>query len=267
MNSIKMFDSHAHYTDDRYKSELNITVDELLTSLFEGNVGYIVNVGTNFENSVVAIKQAKKYENMFVAVGIHPSDSKALGEFDFELSKIESLLKHQKENKIVALGEIGFDYHYEDTDKQTQVKYFKEQMKLAQKYSLPVIIHNRDAHGDSLDMISDFPEVKGVFHSYSGSVEMANQLVKKGYYISFSGVITFKNAMRVCEVAKNIPLDRIIIETDCPYLAPHPYRGKLNHSGLMLHTAQKLSEIFGLSVQQMSEVTKQNACKVFGITP
>ncbi len=265
MNKIEMFDSHAHYTDDRFQSELDMPVDELLTSLFEDNIGYILNVGTNYDNSTFAIEQAKKYKNMYTAVGIHPSDTRGLGEFEFELSRIETLLKEQKENKIVALGEIGLDYHYEDTDKTTQEKYFARQMKLAQKYNLPVIIHNREAHGDCLDMIGKFPDVRGVFHSFSGSAELARELVKKGYYISFSGVITFKNASRVCEVAKSIPLDRIMVETDCPYLAPHPYRGKLNHSGLMLHTVERLAQIFDVSVLQMSQLTKQNACKLFGI--
>lgn len=260
-----MFDSHAHYTDVRFLNEIDVSVDELLRTLFADNVEYIVNVGTNYDNSCEAVELAKKYKNMFASVGIHPSDSRDLGEFDFELSRIENLLSDRKSKKIVALGEIGFDYHYDDTDKQTQYKYFQAQMQLAQKYKMPVIIHDREAHRDCFDMIEKFPEVRGVFHSYSGSVEFARELVKKEYYISFSGVVTFKNAVKACEVARSIPLDRIMVETDCPYLAPHPHRGKLNHSGLMIHTLEKLGEIYGVSVERINEITKQNACKLFDI--
>ena len=267
MNDLKMFDTHAHYTDDRFKAECSTTVDDLISSVFADNVGYIVNVGTNYDNSAAAIQQAKKFKNMYAAVGIHPSDSANCGEFDFEISRIDSLLTDKAKNKIVALGEIGFDYHYDDTDKQTQTKYFDAQMRLAEKHSVPVIIHDRDAHGDCFDMIRRFPKVNGVFHSYSGSCELARQLVERGYYISISGVVTFKNANRVREVVKSIPLDRLMIETDCPYLAPHPHRGELNYSGFMIYTLEQLAGIFEISPEKINDITKQNACRFFGIAP
>jgi TatD DNase family protein len=175
------------------------------------------------------------------------------------------LLENKAENKIVAIGEIGFDYHYEGHDKAKQARYFEEQMKLARELSIPVIIHDREAHGDCFDMILKYPEVKGVFHSYSGSPEMATELVKRGWYISFSGVLTFKNARKAVEVAESVPLDRVLIETDTPYLAPHPFRGQINHSGLVRYTAEKLAEIKGMSADEIADITFDNASNLFGI--
>ena len=168
-------------------------------------------------------------------------------------------------SKVVAIGEIGFDYHWEPYDKEHQRFFFEEQMKLAQRYDLPVIIHDREAHGDCFDVACKFKNVNGVFHSYSGSTEMARELVKRDWYISFSGVVTFKNASRVKEVAASVPLDKILAETDCPYLAPHPMRGKLNHSGLMRYTVGTLAEIFSKDFDEMAKILSDNAKKLFRI--
>lgn len=266
---MKFFDSHAHYFDARF-DEYEGGADALLSSLFSENVGAIINVGTNIENSEECVKQAKKYEQMYAAVGIHPEDCLYYDDPGTRLEQLEDVLSGElaKKNKIVALGEIGLDYHIEaisDEDKHKQKYFFEKQMDMAEKYRLPVIIHDREAHGDCFETAIRKKDVTGVFHSYSGSAEMAAELVKRGWYISFSGVVTFKNATRVREVLAGIPLDRLLIETDAPYLAPHPMRGKMNHSGLLEYTAQAFSETLGLPAEKIAEVTAENAKKLFGI--
>ena len=263
---MNLFDTHAHYIDARFEEEYEGGAAALLPEVFSSGVSYILNVGTNPENSVRATEQAKKYDGMFAAVGIHPTDCQYLeGAPDEELAKIRALLERREENKIIALGEIGFDYHYDDTDKDKQTEYFEKQIKLALEYDLPVIIHDRDAHGDCFDTVRKYPELRGVFHSYSGSREMALDLVRRGWYISFSGVISFKNAPRVREVAAALPADRILIETDCPYLAPVPHRGQLNHSGLMNFTLSALAEARGESETALSEQLMKNSFELFSL--
>ena len=262
----KLFDSHAHYFDARFADEFENAADSILPELFAGEVEYIVNVGTNNENNPVCLEMAQKYDGMFAAVGIHPEDCRDYGREELDRFE-EFLLAHRdfKKEKIVAIGEIGFDYHWEPYDKEHQRFFFEEQMKLAQRYDLPVIIHDREAHGDCFDVACKFKNVNGVFHSYSGSTEMARELVKRDWYISFSGVVTFKNASRVKEVAASVPLDKILAETDCPYLAPHPMRGKLNHSGLMRYTVGTLAEIFSKDFDEMAKILSDNAKKLFRI--
>ena len=263
---MNLFDTHAHYIDARFEEEYEGGANALLPEVFASGVSYILNVGTNPENSVRAIEQAKKYAGMFAAVGIHPTDCQYLkGAPDAELAKIRALLEKREENKILALGEIGFDYHYDDTDKEKQTEYFEKQIKLALEYDLPVIIHDRDAHGDCFDTVRKYPELRGVFHSYSGSREMVLDLVRRGWYISFSGVISFKNAPRVREVAAALPSDRILIETDCPYLAPVPHRGKLNHSGYMKFTLAALADARVESEAALEEQLLKNSFELFGV--
>ncbi len=263
---MKYFDSHAHYYDDRFREELGESVDEFIGTLLSGNTSYIVNVGTSPATSRLAIEQAKRHNNMYVAIGIHPGDCQYL-ECDMEaaISDIENLILN-KENKCVAIGEIGLDYHYPNTDKKIQARYFDAQMYLAEKLSLPVVIHDRDAHGDIMDIIRRHPNVRGVLHSYSGSVEMARELVSLGYMISFSGTLTFKNARKPQEVIKQIPKSSILIETDCPYLAPHPLRGSMNHSGMLLYTNAKGAELLGMSEEDFAKLTEDNAKRFFAIT-
>lgn len=258
----RLFDSHAHYIDDRF-AELDGGVDGLLTSLFSGEVGNIINVATNIADAAPTLAMAARYEQMYAAVGIHPEDAQKSPDLDADLAALEQLISQRQEHKIVALGEIGFDYYWQPVDKAVQAYAFEEQMKMALRHDVSVVIHDREAHGDCFDMICRFPQVRGVFHSYSGSAEMARELVKRGWYISFSGVVTFKNAQRVRSVAETIPADRLLIETDAPYLAPHPHRGKLNHSGLMVHTAMTLAELHGMSYEDMAEITRNNAKQLF----
>lgn len=260
---MKLFDSHAHYYDERFEQELDGGADAVLSSVFLGDVAKIVNVGTCNENSARCIEQAAKYEGMYAAIGIHPSDCRFYTDVEGELAILEQTLSGREAKKIVALGEIGLDYHYENTDKAKQAAFFEAQLEMAERLDLPVIIHDREAHGDCMDTVRRHRNVRGVFHSFSGSGEMAKELVKLGWYVSFSGVITFKNASRVREAALAVPLDRLMIETDCPYLAPHPHRGEINHSGLMHYTCEALADVHGLSAEEMAEITYLNACKFF----
>ena len=261
-----LFDTHAHYTDKRFDTEYEGGAEALLAEVFSSGVCGIVNVAVNSENAVKVIEQAQKYENMYAAIGTHPTDSRDCGSIDEELGKIEELLSNAKQNKIVAVGEIGYDYYWEPFDKEEQKEYFHRQMELAGKYGLPAIIHNRDAHGDTIDMLSKFPSVTSVIHSCSLSAESVRDVCRGGnVYVSFSGTVTFKNASRVKEAAAAVPLDRLLSETDCPYLAPHPHRGKLNHSVLMRHTAEALAEIHGISFEKMQGILVQNARRAFKI--
>ena len=261
-----LFDSHAHYFDSRWEGQAE---DLLENGLFGKGLGGIVNVATDPENALRCIEQAKRHEGMYAAVGIHPTDCKALrGSVDDEVSRIRYLLdteEKRRENKIVALGEIGLDYHWEPIEEELQKQYFHAQLALAEELSLPVIIHDREAHGDCFETVLQYPKVRGVFHSFSGSAEMARELCRRGWYISFSGVVTFKNGRRAREAAMVVPMDRILAETDAPYLAPEPFRGRMNHSGLMSYTVSALSEIKGVSYEDMVRVTAENAKTLFGL--
>ncbi len=262
---MKYFDSHAHYYDGRFASETEEGADKLIGALLSSSVSYIVNVGTSPSTSREAIEQAKRHVNMYTAVGIHPYDANfLLSDMKSAIEETESLVK-SAESKCVALGEIGLDYHYEGYDADLQKRYFEAQMSLAERLSVPVIIHDRDAHADVMEILRKFPKVRGVMHSYSGSAEMAEELIRLGYYISFSGTLTFKNARKAPEVALAVPRERVLIETDAPYLAPHPHRGKINHSGYLEYTNARLSEIWGISEEECAELTEENARRFFGI--
>ena len=267
---MKYFDSHAHYFDAWFK-EYEGGADALLKKIFSENVGSIVNVATNPENLKECINQAKKYEKMYVSSGIHPEDCLYIDDIDAALDEIGASVSNEesrKQNKIVAIGEIGFDYHLENLTDEVKAKQryvFEKQMQMAEKYGLPVIIHDREAHGDCFEMAIKYPKVKGIFHSYSGSSEMARELIKRGWYISFSGVVTFKNASRVREVLASIPLDNLLVETDAPYLAPHPNRGKMNHSGNLEYTVGMVASVFGKTPEEIAEITYKNAEKIYNL--
>lgn len=261
---MKYFDSHAHYYDERFESECEQSVDELIDALMSDKVSYIINVGTSPDTCRQAIAQAQKHENMYTALGIHPSDTRFLCNMEEELADIERMIL-DKNSKCVCLGEIGLDYHYPDTDREKQLKYFNAQMRLAERLNIPVCIHDRDAHGDVMEVLRAFPGVRGVLHSFSGSVEMAEELVGMGYMISFSGTLTFTNARKPKEVAARLPKESVLIETDCPYLAPHPKRGSLNHSGNLMYTNAALASIFGIGEEECANLTEENARRFFGI--
>ncbi len=266
-----IFDSHAHYFDRRFE-EVGGAAD-LLPAFLGGAVGKIVNVGTNPESSAAAVAQAAAYEGMYAAVGIHPEDCHHLGELGEEMDRLRALLgtpESRRRDKIVALGEIGLDYHYANygdipMDKAKQAAFFRAQLELAEELELPVIIHDREAHGDCFETILQYPHVRGVFHSYSGSADMARELIRRGWYVSFSGTLTFQNAPRVREAALAVPRDRLLVETDAPYLAPHPMHGRLNHSAYLAYTLAVLADLWGVSPAEATARTAANACALFGV--
>ena len=268
---MRIFDTHAHYFDERFAREAEGGADALLREWMPDPVAHVVNVGTSCQSSRRAIAQAACYEGMYAAVGIHPEDCHRIMDRDEALRELEEILgstEDRLQNKVVAIGEIGLDYHYENygdipMDKQKQAIFFDAQMQLAEKLDLPVIIHDREAHGDCFETVLRYPGVRGVFHSYSGSADMARELVRRGWYISFSGTLTFKNASRVREAALAVPRDRLLIETDAPYLAPHPMRGRLNHSGLLVHSLDTLATLWQCSPEEAAEQTYQNAMRLF----
>lgn len=262
---MKYFDTHAHYYDSRFSEECEEGADNLISTLLSSSVSAIINVATSPENYGIVVKQASRYKEMYTAIGVHPTDSQYLDiSLDEALSITERYIRDKK-SKCVALGEIGLDYHWPDTDKEKQMHYFEAQMLLARELDIPVSIHDRDAHGDVLDVIRRHRGVRGVLHSYSGSSEMARQLVSLGYMISFSGTLTFKNASRVREVAASLSRESVLIETDAPYLAPHPYRGRLNHSGYLEYTNAALAEIYNISCEECAALTDENARRFFRI--
>ena len=266
----KIFDTHAHYNDLKFAS-LNGGADSILSSEeLASLVDGIVNVGTYSRTSLDIIEQAKRYDFMYAAIGVHPTDAQKyeLFDIDSELARIESLLdtpEKRAENKIVAIGEIGYDLYWQPYNKELQKEYFDRQMCLADKYGLPVVIHDRDAHGDTFDMLIKHKNVRGIIHSCSMSAEMASDLARRGWYISFSGTVSFKNAPRVKEACARIPLDKLLVETDAPYLAPHPHRGEMNNSCIMRHTVEAMAAIHGMSFDEMAKITRENARRVFSL--
>lgn len=258
---MKFFDTHAHCDDKRFEGEYEGGTHGVISDCLNDNVSYIINIGTNLENSRVSTELADRYERVYASCGIHPSDV-FYDSPDEAIGVIEELLKHPK---AVAIGEIGLDYHYEDVPRELQAIYFEKQMELAKRLDMPVIIHDRDAHGDCMEMIRKFPTVKGVFHSFSGSAEMAQELVALGWYISFSGTVTFKNAKKPKEACVIVPSDRLLIETDAPYLAPTPHRGELNRSSYVQLTAEEIARLRGVSVEEIEKITTENAKRLFRI--
>ena len=251
-----LFDTHAHMNDSAFDQDR----DALLQSLPEQGVALVMNPGCSLESSREAIAIAQQYPFVYAAVGTHPDAADEVNEEVIE--EYRRLCRHEK---VKAIGEIGLDYYYETIPRQVQLQAFRMQMELARQTGLPVIIHQRDAHEDGMAVIREFPDVKGVFHCYSGSAEMAKQLVNLGWYIGFTGVLTFKNARKAVETAQSIPLDRIVLETDCPYMSPEPFRGKRNHPGYLYRMAERLAELRGLSVEQIHAITTENGKRLYRI--
>ena len=250
-----LFDTHAHMDDQAFEADRQ----GLLTALPEQGIGLLMNPGCSLASSRNASALSQQYGYIYAAVGSHPDAADEVNE-----TVLEEYRKLCKLNpKIKAIGEIGLDYHYEDIPRQIQMQAFRAQMALAQELDLPVIVHEREAHEDGMKVVEEFPEVKGVFHCYSGSAEMAKWLVKRGWYIGFTGVLTFKNARKAIEVAASIPLERLVLETDCPYMAPEPFRGKRNDPGKLYRMAEKLAEIRGMSVEEIHRITTENGKRLY----
>ncbi len=253
-----LFDSHAHYNDSKFEDDRF----EILDMMQENNVGYIMNISDSMRSVKKVLEIAEKYSFVYASVGVHPEETANLTQSD-----IETLAEYAKHPKVKAIGEIGLDYYYDDVEKSVQKKWFAEQIELAKRVNLPVVIHDRDAHGDCMDILRahNVSSVGGIFHCYSGSVEMAKEILDWGMYIAFGGTVTFKNAKKVQEVAKHVPIDRIVIETDCPYLAPEPNRGKRNSSLYIHYVAERLAQIKGISVKEVENITFKNAKKCYKI--
>ena len=251
-----LFDSHAHLNDEAFDQDRA----ELLETFKDAGVGLVMNAGCSLESSREGIALAEAYPWIYCSVGTHPDTADEVNEEVLEVYR--QLCRHPK---VKAIGEIGLDYYYETIHRDAQMKAFRMQMQLAEELDMPVIVHERDAHEDGMSIIKEFPKVKGVFHCYSGSAEMARQLVDLGWYIGFTGVLTFKNARKAVETAQQIPLERILLETDCPYMAPEPYRGKRNHPGYLPKMAEKLAQIRGVPVEEVIRVTTENAKRLYRI--
>lgn len=253
-----IFDTHAHYDDSKFDEDRN----ELLEDLHQNGVTYILNASASLESLEANIALAEKYEFIYIALGIHPEYADKMHEGI--LDKIRLLSKNKK---VVAIGEIGLDYYYGDPPRDIQREWFERQIELAKELSLPIIIHDRDAHEDTVKIIkkTNANEIGGIFHCFSGSTEMAMDMLDYNFHISIGGVVTFKNAKKVVEVVKAVPLDKLLIETDCPYLAPEPFRGKRNNSGYLIRTIDKIAEIKGISAQEVADITFSNAKKLFRI--
>ena len=252
-----VFDTHAHLNDRAFDASR----DALMAALPSQGIGLVMNAGCSLESTKECIALAEKYDFAYAAAGSHPDAADEV--CDEVLEEYRKLCKAHP--KVKAIGEIGLDYHYEDIPRQLQQKAYIAQLELAKELDLPVIVHQRDAHQDGMEIIRQFPTVKGVFHCYSGSAEMAKQLVDMGWYIGFTGVLTFKNARKTIEVAQAIPLERIVVETDCPYMSPEPFRGKRNDPSRVVYVADKLAQIRGISPEEARAITFENGKKLYRI--
>jgi len=253
-----LFDTHAHMDDHAFDEDRVALLDALPAQ----GIGLLMNPGCSLASSRNAVQLALTYDYIYAAVGSHPD---AADEVNEEVLEEYRMLCKLHPQKIKAIGEIGLDYHYEDIPRALQKQAFIAQMELAKELGLPVIVHEREAHEDGLAIVKSFPEVTGVFHCFSGSAELARILVDLGWYIGFTGVLTFKNARKAIEVAQSIPRDRIVIETDCPYMSPEPFRGKRNDPGKVYRMAEKLAEIWGISPEEARRITTENGKQLYRI--
>ena len=254
MDNIKIFDAHAHY-DDKWFDEDR---EQLFQTMAESGVAFIVNNSVDLETAEIAKKYSEKYGYIYFTAGFHPENLENMPEI--YLAELKKYLAHPK---CVAMGEIGLDYHW-DIPKDLQLRVFKEQLALAKELDIPVIIHDREAHGDTMDILREY-KPKGLMHCFSGSVEMMREVMKLGMYISLGGTVTFKNARHSVDCAREVPLDRLLLETDAPYLSPVPFRGKRNDSRNIKYVAEKIAEIRGMTTEEILEITCENAKIFYGI--
>lgn len=252
-----IFDSHAHYDSEQFNEDR----DELLRSMPENGVGTIVNSGANWDSVTGVVELAQKYPHVYAAVGMHPDEVGDLNEERFEYLKSQC-----QKDKVVAVGEIGLDYYWDNESHDVQKKWFIKQLELARELDLPVIIHSRDAAADTLEIMKEYGQgLRGVIHCFSYSIELAREYVKMGFYIGIGGVVTFKNGKKLKEIAQEIPLDRILLETDCPYLAPVPFRGKRNTSIYISYVAEEIANLKGISYEEVVAQTEKNGKELFQI--
>lgn len=254
---MRIFDTHAHYDSGSFNADR----DAVLSALPEAGVELVVNPGCDVPSSQAAVALAERYPHVYAAVGIHPEDCAGCTDADFDT--VRALCAHEK---VVAIGEIGLDYYWpENPPRDFQKEVFRRQIELALELDLPVIIHDREAHADSLDMVLAYPALRGVFHCFSGSPEMAQELLKRGWYLGFNGPITYKNARRAPEVAAVTPLDRMVVETDAPYLTPVPFRGKRNDSRYLSYVLETLAAWKGVTPEEMADIALENGKRLYGL--
>ena len=253
-----IFETHAHYDDDAFDNDR----DKIIRLLNEEGIAPIVNIGASLKSTETTVELAHEYEHVYAAVGVHPSDSAELTEKD-----IEWLRELSNNPKVVAIGEIGLDYHYDEPDKEVQKKWFMRQLELAKETGLPIVVHSRDAAADTLEILSrdEFRGLKGIIHCFSYSAEMAAEYVKMGYLIGVGGVVTFKNGRKLHEVVRKIPLENIVVETDCPYLAPEPYRGRRNSSAYLPYVIERIAALKELSYAEVERAVYENAAALYGV--
>jgi TatD DNase family protein len=253
-----IFESHAHYEDARFDEDR----EALLKSFPQNGIDYVINVGSSLKTTKQSILLAEQYDFIYAAAGVHPEETAELNEENFAW-----LCEQMKKEKVVAVGEIGLDYHWDEPERSVQKQWFERQIALARQVSLPMIIHSRDAAKDTLDIMKacKAEEAGGVIHCFSYGVEMAREYLNMGFYIGIGGVVTFKNAKKLKEVAEYVPLDRILLETDCPYMAPEPHRGKRNSSLYLTYVAEKLADIKGMDVEKVYEKTRENGKRMYRI--
>ncbi len=251
-----LFDSHAHLDDDAFNEDRS----QVIQYIKSAGIGLLLDPGCTLESSRKAAALASEYDFIYFAAGIHPEE---LGDFTDE--KLSAVYELTGNSKCAAIGEIGLDYYWDSSRKQEQKELFQKQLAYAFDCGKPVIIHDREAHGDCLETVRRFSGLTGVFHCFSGSVEMAHELLKLGWYIGFDGPITYKNAKKALNVLENCPIDRILIETDSPYLSPVPVLGKRNDPANLHYICKKIAEVKGLSTEKTAEITTANACNLFGI--
>ena len=251
------FDTHAHYDDDRFDEDR----DSLLDSMPESGVSLIINAGSSVNNSRRGLQIAERYPFIYASIGVHPHDAKEMD--DDSIAELRELLRAPK---ALAVGEIGLDYHYTLSEVEVQKQRFREQLELAREAKMPVIIHEREAFADVMEIISDFKDLRGVFHCFSGDKHAAGRLLDMGWMLSFTGVVTFKRADVAREAASYVPLERLMLETDAPYLSPEPVRGKRNDSRNLLYIAQRLASERGISVQELADATMRNGRAFFGVS-
>lgn len=250
-----IFDTHAHYDDEAFGQDR----EEVLKKVQVAGVGRILNCSSSIESCIKTLELVKKYDFIYGAIGVHPEAAK---EVAANINRLGDMLAG---SKIMAVGEIGLDYYYEGYDRDLQIKAFKEQMDMAKQLNLPVVIHDRDAHEDTLKVIKEFKGVNGVLHCYSGSLEFAREILKQDYYLGFTGVVTFKNSKRAVEVVHEMPIEKMLIETDCPYMAPTPHRGQRNDSSYLVHIIERIAEIREADKEYIEAITCENGSRLFGI--
>ncbi len=249
-------DSHAHYNASAFDEDR----DAVLSALPEGGVAAVINIGDNLAASRTCIRLSEKYPFMYAAVGVHPESAAEVTE-----GALHALCEMAAHEKVVAIGEIGLDYYYDDVPRDVQREAFRAQLRIAKRLGKPVVIHDREAHGDCLSLLQEEDIHLGVMHCFSGSVEFMREVVRQGLYVALGGVVTYKNARHAVDVAREVPMERLLLETDCPYLAPVPHRGKRNSSLYLVHTAEKIAEIRGVPLSAIAEQTMENTRTLFGI--